>query len=112
MEGFRGFLADEISEAPERGERDAAIQALSTWVRSSLPAQDRTSGSVRGRGNSSEPFERALGSAIQAHQRGLARAIEETSAEQVHRELLLSLMGALACLLVLVGFAPRIREYK
>ncbi len=128
VDGFRGYLADELDNTSVRGERDAALATFAAWRRyvnvdpevrrlersgQHRRAIDLCTGSAPGQSEwAFAQFDQALGRTLSMDQAAFDAAVNEGGSALGSLELESSVAAALAGCLVLLGFAPRIREYR
>ena len=136
VNGFSGYLADELNNTTFDGERQAAIQTLATWeayldvdakIRQ-LEHQGQTRqaielclGKASGLANASgqsngipgefDQFDRALLATLDINQRAFDASVDQGLATVSALEVKALVAAILIALLSFLGLAPRIREY-
>ncbi len=127
VEGFSGYLADELSNITFPGERDAAVDTLMRFE--DYLAVDRQirqlerggkhqqaielcTGTKAGQSDwAFERFDKALGATLDINQAAFDAAVAKGFSALDGLEIKASVLAAVIALLVLLGLAARIREY-
>ncbi len=128
IDGFSGYLADEVSHATFAGEREAAWKTMDTWQRyAALTAQVRLleragqhrkalelcTGTGEGQaGRAFQDFDEALGQALAIDQSAFDAATNRAGWALSGLEAETAFAAGIIAVLVVAGFAPRIREYQ
>jgi hypothetical protein len=127
VDGFHGYLADELNNITFPGEREAALDALQAWqsyraidaeVRRleqtghQKEAFDLSTGTLQGQSNRVfVSFDSALGRALAINQSAFDRAIQQGWDGLRILDVQALVVSLVVAGLVVLGFAPRIREY-
>lgn len=128
IQGFSGYLAEELRNATYPGEKEAALEAVSDWEtylgeeqqvrRLEHTGQHRraaelaTAAQNRGPEAAFERFDRALGNALGITEGAFNAAVADGFGSLRGLEAEASVMAVQVGLLVFAGFAPRLREYR
>ena len=128
IEGFSGYLADEVNHVTFRGDRDAAWNTLAAWQRyrafapqilqlerSGQPrkAIELCVGTKEGQaGSAFQEFDAALGEGLRLDQIAFEDALGRSESALAGLEVGAGLAAGLVAVLVFAGFAPRLREYR
>jgi hypothetical protein len=127
VNGFTGYLADELNNITFDGERAAAIQSLVTWesyldidakIRS-LQRQGQTRqavelclGNAQGQSNwAFDQFDRALLATLDINQKAFDASVDKGLSAIGSLEIKALAVAIVIALLCFAGMAPRIREY-
>ena len=127
VEGFSGFLADELNNITFPGEREAAIRSLTTWqgyldvdtrIRQ-LERQGQTRqaielclGTAQGQSNwAFDQFDNALLATLEINQKAFDASVSKGLSAVNSLEITALIVAIVIALLCLLGLAPRIREY-
>ena len=127
VDGFTGYLADELNNVTFHGEREAALETVAAWERyraldgeirrlehagQHARAVELCIGTQPGESDwAFARFDRALGRTLAINQGAFDAAVEDGFGDLRNLELLAGVAALVAAGLVLWGFAPRIREY-
>ena len=128
VDGFSGYLADELNNVTFTGEREAALETLTAWQRylavdAQIRQLERTGqhkkaielciGSNPGQSDwAFQQFDEALGRTLAINQTAFDDAVSQGVSALRGLELETGVAALLVALLVVAGFAPRIREYQ
>jgi hypothetical protein len=128
VEGFSGYLADELNNITFTGERDAAINTLlrfeeylglDTEIRrlerggKHKEAVDFCIGTQEGQSNwSFDRFDKALGATLDINQAAFDAAVRKGLNALEGLEIKLSVLAAAGAVLIFLGLSVRIREYE
>jgi hypothetical protein len=128
LDGFTGYLTDELKNLTFPGERDAAIETLRTFGEY-LKADDTIrklersghhqeaiafcTGTQRGESNwSFAQFDNALGETLDINQKAFDKAVASGFAALAHFDVEMSICTVMIGVLILLGLMQRIREYR
>ena len=128
VNGFTGYLADELNNITFRGERDSAIESLAAWetyqdvdarIRQlqrqgqTRQAIDLCLGNAQGQSNwAFDQFDHALLATLQINQKAFDTAVDQGMSALSALEIKALAVAALIAALAFLGLAPRIREYQ
>jgi hypothetical protein len=127
VNGFTGYLADELNNITFDGEREAAVRSFATWevylgvdakIRQ-LQHQGKTReaielclGSAQGQSNwAFDLFDRALLATLDINQKAFETSVDKGLSAVAALEVKALAAAIAIALLCFVGIAPRIREY-
>jgi hypothetical protein len=124
---FSGYLADELNNITFDGEREAAIQSLTTWeayldvdtMIRQLQRQGQTRqaielclGNAQGQSNwTFDQFDRALLATLDINQKAFDASVDKGLSAVSALEIKALVVAIVIALLCFLGLAPRIREY-
>jgi hypothetical protein len=127
VNGFTGYLADELNNITFPGEREAAIQSLTSWeayldvdtrIRQlqrqgqTRPAIELCLGNAPGQSNwIFDQFDRALLATLDINQRAFDASVDTGLSAVSALEIKALVAAIVIALLCFLGLAPRIREY-
>ena len=127
VEGFSGFLADELNNITFPGEREAAIRSMTAWqgyldvdtrIRQferqgqTRQAIDLCLGTAQGQSNwAFDQFDNALLATLEINQKAFDASVSKGLAAVASLEIKALVAAIVIALLCFLGLAPRIREY-
>ena len=128
VDGFQGYLADELKNITFPGEREAALDTLTAWLgylevdarirnlehaRQHREAVELCTGTLEGGADwALVRFDKALGRTLAINQNAFDRAVRNGREALSGLEWKAAAVALIAAVLVVVGLAPRIREYQ
>jgi hypothetical protein len=128
VEGFTGFLADELNNITFAGEREAAIDTLLRYeeylaVDKQIRQLERSGkhreaielciGTQPGQSDwAFDRFDKALGATLDINQRAFDEAVNQGLSALDGLEIKASVLAALIAVCIFLGLAARIREYQ
>ncbi len=128
LDGFAGYLADELNNITFAGEREAALDTLASWqsyvaIDGQIRSLERSgqhraavalcTGVNAGQSNwAFDRFDRALDTTLATNQAAFEAAVNRGFSDLQGLEWQACAGAAALALLVLLGFAPRLKEYR
>ena len=128
MQGFSGYLADELNNITFAGEREAAIDTLlrfeeylglDTEIRrletggKHREAIEFCIGTLEGQSNwAFDRFDKALGATLDINQAAFDAAVHKSLASVDGLEIKVSVLAVAIAALIFLGLGARIREYQ
>ena len=123
VDGFNGYLADELNNITFEGERDSAIQTVDAYE--NYLQSDATIRALDANGQHADAiatdvgasdvafnqFDQALGSTLDINQKQFDKNVKAGVDVLAKLDWIAAIIGVLIAVLIFLGLAPRIREY-